>query len=63
MHALLTLGGYRVCGAAAAEEGIALARERDPDCIVMDLQLPGMGGISAMRMIKQDPALQGIRRV
>lgn len=60
VHALLTLGGYRVREAGTAEEGIALAREAAPDCIVMDIRLPGMDGMSATRVIKQDAALQGI---
>jgi two-component system, cell cycle response regulator len=60
VHALLTIGGYRVREAGTAEEGIALAREEVPDCIVMDIRLPGMDGLGATRLIKQDPALKGV---
>ena len=60
VHALLTIGGYRVHEAGTAEEGIALAREELPDCILMDIRLPGMDGLDATRLIKQDPALQGV---
>lgn len=60
VHALLSFGGYNVLEAPTAEEGIALAREKLPDCILMDIRLPGMDGLSATRELKQDPALRGI---
>lgn len=60
VHALLSIGGYRVLEAGNAEEGLAIAREKSPDCILMDLRLPGMDGLSATRLLKQDPALKTI---
>jgi two-component system cell cycle response regulator len=60
VHALLSFGGYNVLEAGSAEEGLALAREKTPDCILMDIRLPGREGMSAMRLLKQDPALRTI---
>ncbi len=43
-----------------AETGIELVREHKPDLILMDIQLPGMDGLSATRIIKGDPDLNTI---
>lgn len=38
---------------------MALAREAPPALILMDMQLPGLGGREAARQIKADPLLAG----
>ena len=60
VKSLLTLGKYRVLEAENAEIGIELARDNHPDLILMDIQLPGMDGLTATRIIKEDPALKAI---
>jgi two-component system, cell cycle response regulator len=60
VHALLSLGGYAILEAADAEAGLAIARENPPDCIIMDLRLPGMDGFGATRLLKQDPVLKAV---
>jgi CheY-like chemotaxis protein len=57
---LLKLGAYEVIEASDAESGIALARRHHPDLILMDVQLPGMDGLTATRILKEDPELRGI---
>ncbi len=52
---LLEFGGYRVLTAPDAEKGVQLAREHRPDLILMDIQLPGMDGLTATGIIKNDP--------
>jgi CheY-like chemotaxis protein len=60
VRSLLGIKNYRVLEAYDAETGIQMAREHHPDLILMDIQLPGMDGLSATRIIKQDPGLKDI---
>lgn len=53
-------GEYEVETAANGEEGLALARERRPDLILMDISLPVMDGLSCTRRIREDPSLRDI---
>ena len=53
---VLQVKGYSTIEAGTAEEGIKLAAERKPDLILMDIQLPGMNGIDALKVLRADPA-------
>ena len=57
---ILTGEGYEVLTASNAPAGIDIARTQRPDMILMDVQLPGMDGLSATRMLKDDPETAGI---
>lgn len=46
--------GYRVSSAATAEDALALARRDRPDLVLLDIGLPGMDGLEAMRLLQQD---------
>jgi len=50
---LLTTAGHQVLSAADAEAGLAVARSQCPDLILMDVQLPGMDGLTATALLKQ----------
>lgn len=52
---LLIHAGHMVVSAVDAESGLALARSRHPDLVLMDVQLPGMDGLAATALLKQDP--------
>ncbi len=57
---LLEQAGHTVLQAIDAETGLALARKDSPALILMDIQLPGMDGLQAAAILKQDPLTAGI---
>ena len=57
---VLQVKGYQTIEAANAEDGIVLARERKPDLVLMDIQLPGMNGIEAIGVLRADPSTADI---
>jgi two-component system cell cycle response regulator DivK len=57
---LLKSAGYAVLSATDAEAGLALARGEQPDLVLMDIQLPGMDGLQACALLKEDEATRDI---
>lgn len=57
---LLRNAGHQVLSATDAETGLTLARADRPDLILMDIQLPGMDGLAATALLKQDPVTAAI---
>ena len=57
---LLQSAGHTVLSATDAEGGLRLARSEQPDLILMDIQLPGMDGLAATLLLKQDAATRAI---
>ena len=58
---LLECGGYDVMQAVNAEDGISLARNECPALILMDLRLPGLDGVAAIRELRADPETRSIK--
>ena len=56
----LQFKGYVTIEADTGEAGIELAREQQPSMILMDVQLPGIDGMQAMKSLKSDPVTQQI---
>jgi len=57
---LLLSAGHTVLKATDAEAGLTLARDEQPDLILMDIQLPGMDGLAATALLKGDVATRAI---
>jgi CheY-like chemotaxis protein len=53
--------GYEIVEAADGSEGLRLAREKRPDLIIMDLQMPGLDGLTATRCMREIPELKGVK--
>ena len=57
---LLQAKGYQTIESDSADEGIKLAEEKKPALILMDIQLPGLDGITALKQLKATPATRTI---
>jgi CheY-like chemotaxis protein len=57
---VLRVKGYRTIESETAEVGLDLARGQAPALILMDIQLPGMDGITAMKQLKADAKTKNI---
>ncbi len=60
ISAILRKSGYRVIQSRNAEDGLMLARAEKPDLILMDIELPHMDGLTAVRELKQSPETDSI---
>jgi len=54
MRTELTRAGYEVDDAKTGEEGLVKVREFHPDLVLLDINMPGMGGLAACRAIRSD---------
>jgi len=60
IEAVLVEEGYTVAVARDGAHGLVLAREWDPDLILMDVMLPGVDGGTAIRLLKDDERTAGV---
>ena len=60
---ILNFHGYEVSVATDGQEGVTLARELMPDLILMDIQMPGMDGMTVGGILKGDPVTSGLKIV
>jgi two-component system, cell cycle response regulator DivK len=57
---LLQSAGHTVLSATDAEAGLTLARDEQPNLILMDIQLPGMDGLEATALLKRAETTRAI---
>ena len=57
---LLEAQGYGILKARDGKDAMAIARERHPDLILMDIQLPEVSGLEVTKWLKADPDLKSI---
>lgn len=58
---VLSFHGYEVTTANDGRQGVALAREMMPDLILLDIQMPVMDGMTAVGILKGDPATSRLK--
>jgi two-component system OmpR family response regulator len=58
--ALGRAGGMDVHDAGSGEEGLRLAVAEPPDCILLDVMMPGMGGEATLAALRERPETSGI---
>ena len=58
---VLNYYGYEVLEAKDGKEGISMAREHMPQVILMDIEMPVMGGIEATKILKADPQTKDLK--
>ena len=57
---VLTFKGYEVIESETGEEGVRLAQERCPSLVLMDIRLPGIDGVEALRRLRAEETTRGI---
>jgi len=57
---ILQFHGYRTIEAENGEDGVRLALETPPALILMDIQLPRMSGIDALRILRADARTRAV---
>lgn len=60
LSAMLERAGFQTLSASSAEEGIARARQEQPNLILMDVIMPGTNGFQATRTLSRDPETSSI---
>jgi CheY-like chemotaxis protein len=60
LRSFLEEKGYRVLTAADGPQGIELARDRAPDCVILDIMMPEMSGFQVCRSLKSLPRCEHI---
>ena len=57
---VLTFKGYETIESETGEEGVRLAGERCPSLVLMDIRLPGIDGVEALRRLRAEETTRGI---
>jgi two-component system cell cycle response regulator DivK len=57
---VLTFKGYTTVEAETGEAGVRLAKERRPSLVLMDIRLPGIDGMEALRRLRAEPMTREI---
>jgi len=60
LETVLTDAGYAVTQAGSGSEALRLAESWRPDCITMDLRMPGMDGVEVIRALRGKPLTRDI---
>lgn len=56
MRSILTRAGHTVVEATSGQDALDRIKSENPDCIIMDVVMPGVNGFQATRILSKDPA-------
>ena len=59
-RAVLQVKGYKTIESETAEDGLKLALDKSPALVLMDIQLPGMDGITALKQLRANPQTKSV---
>ncbi len=57
---VLGFAGFRTIEATGGLEGVALAMEHKPDLVLMDIRMPDLSGVEALKLLREDSRTAGI---
>ena len=57
---ILQYHGFATLEATTGEDGVTMAREKCPSLVLMDIQLPGIDGVTALELMRRDPSTSRI---
>jgi two-component system cell cycle response regulator DivK len=57
---ILEYRGFRTLAASSGHEAVELARKHNPDLVLMDIQLPDLDGVSALKQLRGHPSTGAI---
>jgi two-component system cell cycle response regulator DivK len=57
---ILEFRGFRTLAASNGHEAVELARTHQPDLVLMDIQLPGLDGVSALKLLRSEASTGAI---
>ena len=60
LRQILQRAGYQVLQATSGQDAIDMIRLERPDCVVMDVVMPGINGFQATRTLSRDPQTANI---
>lgn len=60
MTEILNKNGFQVLTAENGEQGVAMAKNEQPDLVLMDIVMPGLNGFQATRQLSRDPDTSSI---
>jgi two-component system cell cycle response regulator DivK len=60
LNDVLEAYGYEIVKTGSGAAVLELARQHRPDLVLMDIQLPDVSGLDAVRLLKEDPQTQAI---
>lgn len=60
LKGILSKAGHSIVECGSGQDAVGRAKQEKPDCVIMDVVMPGVNGFQATRMLSKDPDTQNI---